>query len=88
MRCVYSRNFSLRVLTGYEIYRNLIAQMTTVEFLPLPFTPLMPRVGFDLRPFLYPASFPYQFNKIDAIAKRLPDRYNDAAGSHEDPGVD
>src|SRR5258706_5808503 len=30
--------------------------------------------GFDLRPFLYPARFPFQFNKIDSVAQKLPDR--------------
>ncbi|EJU03706.1 glutamine-dependent NAD synthetase with GAT domain-containing protein [Dacryopinax primogenitus] len=29
---------------------------------------------FDLRPFLYPSRFPFQFSKIDEIAARLPDR--------------
>ncbi|GJN90450.1 hypothetical protein Rhopal_003461-T1 [Rhodotorula paludigena] len=29
---------------------------------------------FDLRPFLYPARFPWQFRQIDAKAKTLPDR--------------
>ncbi|CAE6350078.1 unnamed protein product [Rhizoctonia solani] len=29
---------------------------------------------FDLRPFLYNARFPFQFAKIDDIAKKLPDR--------------
>ncbi|CAE6506336.1 unnamed protein product [Rhizoctonia solani] len=29
---------------------------------------------FDLRPFLYNARFPFQFTKIDEIAKKLPDR--------------
>ncbi|KAL5633160.1 hypothetical protein ACGC1H_003600 [Rhizoctonia solani] len=29
---------------------------------------------FDLRPFLYNARFPFQFAKIDEIAKKLPDR--------------
>ncbi|GJE90327.1 glutamine-dependent NAD(+) synthetase [Phanerochaete sordida] len=29
---------------------------------------------FDLRPFLYPSRFPWQFKKIDAIAATLPDR--------------
>ncbi|EJD07304.1 glutamine-dependent NAD synthetase with GAT domain-containing protein [Fomitiporia mediterranea MF3/22] len=29
---------------------------------------------FDLRPFLYPSRFPFQFKKIDETAKRLPDR--------------
>ena len=30
--------------------------------------------GFDLRPFLYPARFPFQFSKIDSVAQKLPDR--------------
>ncbi|OCH85262.1 glutamine-dependent NAD(+) synthetase with GAT domain-containing protein [Obba rivulosa] len=29
---------------------------------------------FDLRPFLYPSRFPWQFRKIDEIAAKLPDR--------------
>ncbi|KAL5512968.1 QNS1 [Sanghuangporus vaninii] len=29
---------------------------------------------FDLRPFLYPSRFPFQFKKIDELAKKLPDR--------------
>ncbi|RDB23408.1 Glutamine-dependent NAD(+) synthetase [Hypsizygus marmoreus] len=29
---------------------------------------------FDLRPFLYPSRFPWQFNKIDEVARALPDR--------------
>ncbi|KAF9005960.1 hypothetical protein BDQ17DRAFT_1352471 [Cyathus striatus] len=29
---------------------------------------------FDLRPFLYPSRFPWQFKKIDEVAKALPDR--------------
>ncbi|KAH8832775.1 hypothetical protein DL96DRAFT_1458937 [Flagelloscypha sp. PMI_526] len=29
---------------------------------------------FDLRPFLYPARFPWQFKKIDEVAAVLPDR--------------
>ncbi|KAJ3514988.1 hypothetical protein NLJ89_g2039 [Agrocybe chaxingu] len=33
---------------------------------------------FDLRPFLYPSRFPWQFKKIDAIAAVLPDRSNQA----------
>ncbi len=32
------------------------------------------RLGFDLRPFLYPSRFPFQFAKIDALAESLPDR--------------
>lgn len=43
---------------------------------------------YDLRPFLYPASFPYQFGKIDATAKKLPDRTTEGTSSREDPGVD
>ncbi|KAL4252138.1 Glutamine-dependent NAD(+) synthetase [Abortiporus biennis] len=31
---------------------------------------------FDLRPFLYPSRFPWQFRKIDQEAARLPDRTN------------
>jgi len=29
---------------------------------------------FDLRPFLYPVRFPFQFSKIDSVAQKLPDR--------------
>jgi NAD+ synthase (glutamine-hydrolysing) len=29
--------------------------------------------GFDLRPFLYPSRFPFQFAKIDAAVEELPD---------------
>ncbi|KAI0083838.1 glutamine-dependent NAD(+) synthetase with GAT domain-containing protein [Irpex rosettiformis] len=29
---------------------------------------------FDLRPFLYPSRFPWQFRKIDQLATKLPDR--------------
>ena len=35
---------------------------------------------FDLRPFLYPARFPWQFKKIDQIAAALPDRSRKAPG--------
>ncbi|GJJ11431.1 hypothetical protein Clacol_005664 [Clathrus columnatus] len=31
---------------------------------------------FDLRPFLYPSRFPFQFKKIDAVAALVPDRSN------------
>lgn len=31
---------------------------------------------FDLRPFLYPSRFPWQFKKIDEVAATLPDRSN------------
>ncbi|KAG1816244.1 hypothetical protein EV424DRAFT_1473040 [Suillus variegatus] len=34
---------------------------------------------FDLRPFLYPSRFPWQFKKIDEVAAILPDRSNSAA---------
>lgn len=34
---------------------------------------------FDLRPFLYPASFPYQFKRIDEAANSLPDRSSEGA---------
>ncbi|KAG2110672.1 uncharacterized protein F5147DRAFT_689597 [Suillus discolor] len=34
---------------------------------------------FDLRPFLYPSRFPWQFKKIDEVAAILPDRSNPAA---------
>ncbi len=30
--------------------------------------------GYDLRPFLYPSKFPFQFAKIDALAQSLPDK--------------
>jgi NAD+ synthase (glutamine-hydrolysing) len=33
---------------------------------------------FDLRPFLYPSRFPWQFKKIDEVAAVLPDRSNPA----------
>jgi NAD+ synthase (glutamine-hydrolysing) len=32
--------------------------------------------GFDMRPFLYPSRFPWQFRKIDDVAELLPDRSN------------
>ncbi|KAH9479450.1 glutamine-dependent NAD(+) synthetase [Psilocybe cubensis] len=35
---------------------------------------------FDLRPFLYPSRFPWQFKKIDEIAAVLPDRSTQAPG--------
>ncbi|KAG8902475.1 glutamine-dependent NAD(+) synthetase [Tulasnella sp. 403] len=31
---------------------------------------------FDLRPFLYPSRFPYQFGKIDNLVMTIPDRSN------------
>ncbi|GBE86272.1 Glutamine-dependent NAD(+) synthetase [Sparassis crispa] len=33
---------------------------------------------FDLRPFLYPSRFPWQFKKIDELAAKLPDRSSDS----------
>ncbi|PVG04706.1 glutamine-dependent NAD(+) synthetase with GAT domain-containing protein [Serendipita vermifera] len=36
---------------------------------------------YDLRPFLYPASFPFQFKKIDKVAETLPNRSNDSAAT-------
>jgi len=41
---------------------------------------------FDLRPFLYPSRFPFQFKKIDELAGRLPDRSGsgDSADSRKD----
>ncbi|KAF9462892.1 hypothetical protein BDZ94DRAFT_1260105 [Collybia nuda] len=35
---------------------------------------------FDLRPFLYPSRFPWQFRKIDEIASVLPDRSQQGLG--------
>ncbi|KAG5220027.1 glutamine-dependent NAD(+) synthetase [Salix suchowensis] len=37
------------------------------------------QVWFDLRPFLYPARFPWQFRKIDEVAAALPDRSQHAS---------
>lgn len=34
---------------------------------------------FDLRPFLYPSRFPWQFKKIDEVAAALPDRSEQGA---------
>jgi hypothetical protein len=65
--------------------RNRIVPMITVRILIL----LTPDVecwsngllGFDLRPFLYPSSFPWQFKKIDEVAAVLPDRSNHGSAS-------
>ncbi|KAJ7248515.1 hypothetical protein C8J57DRAFT_1437985 [Mycena rebaudengoi] len=35
---------------------------------------------FDMRPFLYPTLFPWQFNKIDELASSLPDRSKNSVG--------
>ncbi|KAJ9101237.1 glutamine-dependent NAD(+) synthetase [Naganishia friedmannii] len=34
---------------------------------------------FDLRPFLYPTQFPFQYKKIDALAAKLQEQYERAA---------
>ncbi|KAL1741215.1 hypothetical protein HDZ31DRAFT_45915 [Schizophyllum fasciatum] len=39
---------------------------------------------FDLRPFLYPSRFPWQFKKIDDLAATLPDRSNEAEEVQKD----
>ena len=44
----------------------------------------MEYIGFDLRPFLYPSRFPWQFKKIDDIAAVLPDRSNVDVALHKD----
>jgi NAD+ synthase (glutamine-hydrolysing) len=46
------------------------------EPIPLSYdrTELTEILGFDLRPFLYPSRFPWQFKKIDEVAAALPDR--------------
>ncbi|KAJ9118733.1 hypothetical protein QFC22_003954 [Naganishia vaughanmartiniae] len=36
-------------------------------------------LGFDLRPFLYPTQFPFQYKKIDALAAKLQEQYERAA---------
>lgn len=38
---------------------------------------------FDLRPFLYPSRFPFQFRKIDEVAVILPDRSNISAAQEK-----
>jgi len=39
---------------------------------------------FDMRPFLYPSRFPFQFRKIDELATLLPDRSNLTASDLKD----
>jgi hypothetical protein len=39
--------------------------------------------GFDLRPFLYPTQFPFQYKKIDALAAKLQEQYERAAPSEK-----
>ncbi len=57
--------------------RNLIAPMTTVSFKITMADKYLPTfAGFDLRPFLYPSRFPFQFKKIDDLASQLPDQSN------------
>jgi hypothetical protein len=35
---------------------------------------LTPAAGFDLRPFLYPSRFPFQFRQIDQLAAKVSGR--------------
>ena len=44
-------------------------------------------VGFDLRPFLYPSRFPWQFKKIDEAAARWPDKSTVSAQEAQASGV-
>jgi hypothetical protein len=49
--------------------------ITVRKFLPFANTVLIDHVlGFDLRPFLYPTNFPWQFKKIDEVAAASLDR--------------
>ncbi|KAG1800154.1 hypothetical protein EV424DRAFT_1587614 [Suillus variegatus] len=45
----------------------------------IPSTSFFGSLRVDLRPFLYPSKFPWQFKKIDEVAAVLPDRSNSAA---------
>lgn len=66
------------VETYEKQYRNHIVPTTIVRmpgFVPLRKLKFR-TVGFDLRPFLYPSRFPWQFKKIDEVAAVLPDRSN------------
>ena len=55
--------------------RNNTALMTTVSCEENDWDVDSPMsLGFDLRPFLYPSRFPWQFKKIDEVAAVLPDR--------------
>ena len=47
-----------------ELKDYVSPKLTLIIFLP----------GFDMRPFLYPSRFPWQFKKIDEVAAVLPDR--------------
>jgi len=71
--------FSYLLVEAHEKqYRNHIAPTTTVcmpNFVPLRELKFR-NLGFDLRPFLYPSRFPWQFKKIDEVAAVLPDRSN------------
>lgn len=74
--------FLLDVRTRTEILiRNRTVQTTTVSYTPYCFllTVSDPLSGFDLRPFLYPSRFPWQFKKIDEVAGALPDRSHAAS---------
>lgn len=69
---------SPRVADAFVI-RNRTVQTTTVCTIPSlrDVTDAdMFSIGFDLRPFLYPSRFPWQFRKIDQVAAVLPDRSN------------
>ena len=69
--------FSLLFLA---INRSHTAQMTTVGVCQHNVSKLLTlSQGFDLRPFLYPSRFPWQFKKIDEVAAALPDRSNQTA---------
>lgn len=59
--------------------RNHTVQTTTVRRTYLFFILLIMAPGFDLRPFLYPSRFPWQFRKIDEVAAALPDRSEQGA---------
>ncbi len=56
--------------------RNRIVLMTIVSgtLVDRESRPNLHLLGFDLRPFLYPSRFPWQFKKIDEVAATLPNR--------------
>ena len=70
--------FSLSLTVGVGRRRRIV-RMTTVCFvlalriIGVRFEPIFVS-GFDMRPFLYPSRFPWQFRKIDDVAALLPDR--------------
>ncbi len=67
-----------RIRVADALYRSNTVPTITVRFYPLcrPTRVDAHRSypGFDLRPFLYPSRFPWQFKKIDAAAARWADR--------------